>query len=251
MSLKALAALACLAIPAVGHAESAASKTDFAVAFRIEEKAITELREYALEGGGDYVRVSIGRFKHGDLVIGGVAMVWCDKKQKCWLDHVWLGPADSVETLGLVDLGGKPAAFPTRPHSKYERKIALAGKPKWPALLVEATTHEHTTTGSRYGGDVEGDHRRTELSVISLLRKDERATTVLNEVTDEHWPTGAGVNVSFAVTGAGLIDATEQRDIENRSMCLRPEPTTTHYKLDENRRYRRISDLGRVGCGSH
>ncbi|NVB84954.1 MAG: hypothetical protein HOV81_41690 [Kofleriaceae bacterium] len=247
MSLRALAALACLVAPAIAHAGS--GKSDFAVAMDIEEKAVTEVDEYTLEGGGDFVRVVVGRFKRGDLTIGGVALVWCDKKQ-CWLNHVWLGPADTLDTLGLVDLAGKPAAFPTRPYSGYERKLKLAGKPKWPALIVEATTREHTTTASRYGGSVTGDHRRSELTVISLLRKDERNPTVLREVTDEHWPTGAGVNVSFAIAGPGLIDATEQRDIENVSACLRPEPTTTHYKLDENRRYRRTADLGRAGCGS-
>jgi hypothetical protein len=248
MSVRALAALACLVAPAVARAGSA-GKADFALALQIEERAIAEVQEYMLEGGGDFVRAIVGRFERGDLMIGGVALVWCDKKQ-CWLNHVWLGPADSLHTLGLVDLGGKRAAFPTTPHTKYDRTLKLAGKPKWPALIVEATTHERTTTGSRYGGSVEGDHRRSELTVISLLRKDERDPAVLREVTDEHWPTGAGVNVRFAVAGPGLIDAIEQRDLEHVSACLRPEPTTRHYKLDDNRRYRPTTDLGRAGCGS-
>jgi len=101
---------------------------------------------------------------------------------------------------------------------------------------------------------VKGEHRRVELTVLSLSSTDEGALTptVLNEVVDEHWPTGSGVNVTFALERDGSITATEQRDLENRSMCLRPAPTTTHYKLDsKTRRFQRAVDLGRSGCGAH
>jgi len=246
MSRRALALVACVIAPPVAAAETSASTATFARGMRIDEAAVVEVQELAFRAG-EYRGALVGRFKQGELTIAGVVLTWCDKKQQCWLNHVWLGAANTVVTLGLFDLGGAPGAFPID-DQRHVRELKLAGKPRWPALLVRTTRHEQTTTGSRYGGQVTGDHRRVELGVLSLSREDKQHPEVMREVVDEHWPTGVGVNVTFELAKDGQLVATEQRDIENRSACLRPDPTTTRYKLDEHRRFRRASELAHEGC---
>lgn len=236
--------LAFLVAPAVARADD---KADFANAMGIEAASVVEVQRFALRGG-DYASALVGRYTNREHALAGAVLIWCGAKQ-CWATHAWLGPADEVETLGLVDLRGAPAPFPAT-SQRYARELKLAGRPKWPALLVRTTHREQMTTSSRYGGQVTGEHRYTELAVLSLSRKDERVPAVLRTLVDEHWPTGAGVHVTFAVERDGHIVATEQRDLERRSMCLRPKPTTIHYKLDEHRRFQRTADLAHHGCGS-
>ena len=247
MSLRAVAVLACLLAPAVAGAETPTTPAGiFASGMRIAKTDVVEVRELTFQAG-EYRRALVGRFKHGELTIAAAVLTWCDKNQQCWLNPVWLGAASNVEMLGLFDLGGAPGAFPVTDQRRV-RELKLAGKPRWPALLVRTTRREPLTTGSRYGGEVTGEHRRVELGVLSLSPKDRQHPDVMREVVDEHWPTGAGVNVTFALAKDGQIVATEQRDIEDRSACLRPDPTTVRYKLDEHRRFRRASDLEHKGC---
>jgi hypothetical protein len=245
--MRALALLACLT--AAAHADTKLPTTPaevFAAGMRIEESAIVDVQDFTIKGS-DYRRALIGRFKSGEFVIGGAVLVWCDTKL-CWSTHAWLGPGD-VETLGIVDLAGAPAAFPRYAYSKSGRALDAGTKPTWPALLVRTTKRENKTTGSRYGGTVTGEHVQSELSVLSLSRKDQQSPQVLRTMVEDIWPTGAGMTVSFAVGKAGALVATEQARIENKSMCLPPKPVVVHYKLDEHRRFQRGTELSNTGCG--
>jgi len=258
--MRALALLALLA-PAIAQAETKPKPKlpttpveVFASGMRIEESAVVETQEFQLTNAGEFRRAIIGRFKSGELVIGGAVLVWCDTKL-CWSMRAWLGPAagaDALETLGLVDLAGAPAPFPRYAKTKYERELKLEGKakPKFPALLVRTTERKATTDGSRYGGTVTGTSTHSELFVLSLSRKDERSPTVLNVPVVNRNATGAGLTVSFAVGKDGVLVATEQWHLENASACIEPKPVTAYYKLDEHRRFRRSTDLEHRGCGS-
>ena len=246
--MRALAMLAMFA-PVVAQADPKLPTTTrevFAAGMSIEDSAIVEVQDFSLKNAGPYVRAVVGRFKSGEHVIGGAVLTWCDAKL-CWLSHAWLGPG-KVETLGLVDLGGAPAAFPNHAKMNHEHELELDAKPAWPALLVRATQREQTTSSSRYGGTVSGEKRHVELFVLSLSPSDTKSPTVLRETVDEHSPTGAGRSVTFAVGKTGHLVATEQRDLENISRCVQPKPTTAHYKLDEHRRFRRGMDLEHSGC---
>src|SRR5512139_775237 len=245
--------VACLLAPAIARAEPTPTPASlFAAGMGVEESAVVDVHDYWLKSG-DYTRAFVGRFKSGEVIVGGVAMIWCEKQDRCWYAHAWLGAASTVDTLGLIDLAGKPAPFPTQAHDDHwNHDLALPGKPRWPALVVRTTTREQTTTGSRYGGSKTGEHRRVELTVLSLASKDRPLVTVFRSVADERWPTGAGIAVSFALARDSVIVATEHTRIEDVSACLPPKPTTVRYKPDEHRRYQRVlGDLGHAGCGSH
>lgn len=242
---RALLVLALLAAPAAADPV----KADFAAGMRIEESAILEVQDFTL-AAGPYHRAILGRFEHRDLVIGGVVMTWCDRAKKCWLADAWLQQADTVELLGILDLAGGPARFPRHRIDRYADPAALAvQKAKFPALVVRVTEREQMTKSSRYGGSKTGEHRRTELILVSLAAKDTRSPELMRVVEDERWPTGSGVSVSFEIAKDGVIVATEQRHLEDASMCLPPEPTTTRYILDkEARRFEQAHLPARTGC---
>ena len=109
------------------------------------------------------------------------------------------------------------------------------------------TEHE-TTTASRYGGEKTGLHETEELTVISLARRDQRTPIVFREISDEHWPTGAGHYSTYELVKGGEIHATNQRDLENESACIRPPPTKTRFVLDEDRRFQRAQLPPHSGC---
>ena len=236
------------AFSTAAHAETDAEF--FARAMRIEDvKSIQKVETIAIANAGSYDRVIIGRHQAREWMHNNAILVRCDRKQ-CWSQYVSLGNGE-LELLGAIDLAGEPQAFPRYGRSKYEHKPLDAGKrAKWPALLIRVTTRKHERAGSRYGGEVEGENRHAELYVISLAKADATSPVVLRETVDNHNATGAGVSMTFAVDKDGMLVASEQWDIENRSACMRPKPVTVHYKLDEHRRFRRTTDLGHRGCGS-
>ena len=236
--------LCLLAAPAAADSV----KAEFAKGMRIEESAILDVQDFSLKAG-PYHRAIVGRFEQGEYTVAGAVLTWCDRKEQCWLAREWLRSADEVEVLGLVDLGGAAAKFPTHGITKYERKALSMPKAKWPALLVRMTERKNTTTSSRYGGSKTGTHRRVELAVLSLAIEDTRNPAVMRETVDEHWPTGAGHYTSLEVTKPGELLAIEQRDLESTSMCIRPKPTTTRYVFDkETRRFKEAGLPARTGC---
>lgn len=248
----AAAALLCLlaASPVAADSRTDLAKADLAAAMHVEPSAIIDVQPFALDTK-PYVRGVVGRFKRGELVIGGAALVWCDRTDKCWYASVYLRHADEVEVLGLIDLRGAPAPFPQhRIDIRYHHGRLTRTRAKWPALLVRTTTREQKTSSSRYGGKpVTGTHRRSELVVISLARADVRNPAVLRATVDERWPTGSGQTTTFALEKGGALVATEQRHLENISMCIRPKPTTTRYTFDkQTRRFVEGGLPERTGC---
>ena len=243
---RALVLLALLATTA--HAET--DQEYFARAMRIEDaKAIEKVETVRITNAGTYDRLIVGRYKSGEWMHNGALLVRCDRKQ-CWAKNLWLANGD-LELLGAIDLRGAAQPFPAHPRSKYDYKAFDPGKgAKWPALVMRVTTRKHERAASRYGGEVEGESRHSELFVVSLAKVDADDPIVLRERVDSHSATGAGVSLTFAVDKDDMLLATEQWDIENRSACMRPKPVTVHYKLDEHRRFRRTTDLGHRGCGS-
>jgi hypothetical protein len=239
------ALLLLLATATAAHADDA--KTTLAAGMRIEASAIVEAQDFRIEAG-DYYRVVAGRWKHQEKTAGGVALVWCDKKDKCWIAREWFGWADSVEVLGLIDLRA-PSAFPTRAQGKYDGAMKLP-KAKWPALVVRFTTRERTASTSRHHRKpVDGTHERSEISVLSLAPEDHANPEVFRKLQDESWPTGLGVTVTFSVGKKTEIVASEQRHLENGSMCIEPPPTLTTYVFEkEHRRYVERTSLEKPGC---
>jgi len=232
----------------LAHAETDAEY--YARALRIEDpKSIEKVETIRIENAGAYDRIIVGRYKKGEWSHNTALLMRCDSKQ-CLAEYISLGNGQ-LELLGAIDLAGASRPFPEHARSKYDYKALDAGKrAKWPALLARVTTRKHGKSRSRYGGEIEGEVRDSDLYVISLAKADQDNPVVLRTVVDQHNATGAGYSVRFAVDKNGTLLATEQWDIENRSTCLRPKPITVHYKLDEHRRFQRTTDLGHRGCGS-
>jgi hypothetical protein len=241
--MRALLLLAFLATTA--HAET--KQEAFATGMRIDASAVVEVHDFALTGAGPFHRALVGRFKQGELVINAVVLAWCEKTG-CWYAHAWLGPGE-VETLGVIDLAGKPMPFPTGKRHESERRLD-ANNAKWPALLVRTSTRKQETTTSRWGERVTGEHLRSELFVLSLALADTRSPELFQTLVEERWPTGGGMFVSFALDADGRIVATQQAGLENGSMCLPPKPVTVRYKLDKRRFQPVASNLEHKGCGS-
>lgn len=240
-----LVALVVLATAA--HAET--DKEYFARAMRIEASAIQSVETFRIVNAGAYDRLIVGRYKQREWAHNTALLMRCDRKQ-CWGQYISLGNGQ-LDLLGAIDLAGAPRPFPRDARSKYDDRAFDAGKrAKWPALVARVTTREHGKAQSRYGGEVEGENRHSELYVISLAKADQESPVVLRTIVDEHNATGAGFSLSFAVDKDGLLLATEQWSPENRSTCIPPDPVTVHYKLDKGRRFQRATDLGHRGCGS-
>lgn len=246
--MRAVATLVSLLVAAGAAADP---KADLAAAMRVSPDAILDAQDFRV-AAPPYHRAIAGHYKRGEHVAAGVALVWCDRQQRCWFASAHLHGRGDLEVLGLVDLAGPPAAFPThRIDARYgERTLALPARARWPALVVRLTSREQQTTTSRYSMKrVSGTYRRSELVVLSLARADVRAPAVLRAVVDERWPTGSGQTTTFAVARDGALVATEQRHLENTSTCLRPKPTTTRYVLDRKTRRFKKSELGEhTGC---
>lgn len=241
---RALLLLALLAAPAA--ADSA--KAELARGMNIDESAVLAVEDFTL-AAGPYHRALVGRFKNSDIAVGGIVLTWCDRAKKCWLSRAWLQKANDVHVLGIVDLAAGPTPFPTHPLGRYDRTALKQPKAKWPALLVRVTEREQTTTGSRYGGSKTGEHRRSELVVLSLALEDTKSPQIMRVTQDERWPTGAGMTASFELAKDGAIVATEQRHLESVSTCIRPKPTTTRYVFDkETRRFKEAGLRQRTGC---
>lgn len=240
---RALLLLALLAAPAAADPV----KAEFARGMGIDETAVLAVQDFALTAG-PYHRAILGRYKNNEYTVAGIVMTWCDRAKKCWLAREWLRTANSVELLGLVDLAGGAASFPSRALGRYDKPLRQPNA-KWPALVVRVTEREQTTTGSRYGGSKTGEHRRSELVVLSLALADTKSPRVLRVAQDERWPTGAGMTATFEVAKDGAIVATEQRHLESVSTCIRPKPTTTRYVFDkETRRFKEAGLPQRTGC---
>ncbi len=243
--LRAAVTLAVLA--ATGHVAHAGwAESTFATMTSVAETEVREVADWELPAGSYYQHALVGRYQRGELVHGAVVLLHCDTKQ-CTGPRAWL--QGDIEVLGTIDLAGAPAAFPTSPlHPRYA-KLARA---KWPALLVRATTAQTMTTKSYTMKDVTGTERRSELHVLSLAKSD--TPQLLNEVVDHHYPTGAGVSVTFALakgTSKRALDivATEQRSIDRELACIPPDPTTTRYTLVDGRYQRAdLTSLGKAGC---
>lgn len=242
---RALVALVVLATTARAETD----KEYFARAMRIEASAIQSVETFRIENAGAYDRVIVGRYKEREWAHNAALLMRCDRKQ-CWGQYISLGNGQ-LDLLGAIDLAGAPRPFPRDARSKYDDRPFDAGKrAKWPAILARVTTRERGTAPSRYGGEVEGVNRESDLYVISLARADERSPVVLRASVDRHDATGAGLSVTFAVDKDGMLLATEQWSPENRSTCIPPDPVTVHYKLDKGRRFQRTTELGHRGCGS-
>lgn len=212
-------------------AATARAETDGAYFARALGRDDAKVETFAVRHGGGYDRMIVGT--------GAALLVRCDGTG-CVGQQVWL-PNGTIEVLGAVDLGGT-GAFPTT------RQPIDAARMTWPALLVRTTEDEHEVTTDRSRRRVEGTRRRRVLSVISLANEDRASPLVLRTEVEAHGATGAGYAVTFAAARGTLV-ATEQRDLDRSSRCMRPAPVVVHYKLDANRRFQRTTDLAHRGCG--
>ena len=90
---------------------------------------------YTLPGGGDFTHVAVGTYDVQKWTMTGVVLLVCTASQ-CSGRRTGLGSADRIEVLGVIDLGGEPAALPASPV----RGERLGGaKAKFPALVVRTT----------------------------------------------------------------------------------------------------------------
>lgn len=223
----------------------------------VKADAVRDVAGFELPAGGDYTHVLVGRFRNGDHLFGAAAILRCDAKQ-CTGARVPLQATDRVELYGLIDLNGAPAPLPTSPQlvqtGRYRTLDAGTGKPRpaWPALVLHTETVKQATGESRFRGTVSGTERRGTITIVSLLRADERAPTVLTADVVEFYPSGAGTTTTFRTARGDTRDAldiigAEQRHLERTARCLRPAPVEVRYRL-QGRRYERVAAPPQRGC---
>jgi hypothetical protein len=231
--------------------------SQFAASLDLKADAVRDVAGFVLPAGGDYTHLLIGRFQDGDYLFGAAVILRCDAKQ-CTGARVQLAATDRVELYGIIDLNGAPAPLPTSPQlvqaGRYRTLDGGTGKPRpaWPALVLHTETVKQATGESRFRGTVSGTERRGKITIVSLLRADERSPTVLTANAVELYPSGAGTTTTFRTARGDTRDAldiigTEQRHLDRSSRCLRPEPVEVRYR-PQGRRYERVAAPPPRGC---
>jgi hypothetical protein len=232
------------------HASTAGAgdyKNLFAKFHDVEPTAVHDVVGYTLPGGGGFTDVAVGRYDYKTYTMAGVALMRCDASE-CRGQHTGFGASDTVEVLGVIDLMGQPASVPS---SRVHGDKLPGGKAKWPVLVVRTTESKEATGKAKSGSVMKGKHRRARTYFISLAAED-RGTTIWQETSEEFGATGSGMKRSYKLvrgeskTTLELV-ATEQREIDRDSRCLRPAPVEIKYKLD-GRHFKQDGFPDRKGC---
>jgi hypothetical protein len=226
----------------------------FAHFFQVDPKTVDDVRGFELPKAAGYTHLLVGRFAtSGAHRQNGAVFMRCDARQ-CTGTRVYLEVNAELHVIGVVDLSGAPTALRTtnelRRASRLYAPIARIGAGKRlsrPAVVFETRRSEVRTGSTRWRKEVTGTERRHHLIIVPLRAgKDERLHRVFRETTVDRGLSGAGTTTSYRLergkTKRALdIVATEQRHLDNLSMCLRPDPTEHRFVLKDGR-YQR--DLG-------
>lgn len=242
---------------APGLARAGTARENLAHFFEIEPAAVTQVAAFDLTGVAAYDRVVVGHWETPEgQPRAGAVLLDCDAR-RCLGTRVWLG-AGEVDVVGLRDLRGKPGPLggPAMVSRHEDWPTVLRGptaRPRWPVLVLETRDDKVTVGGSRFRGEVRGTERHHELVVISLRKADQRAPRILALRTMDLYPSGAGTTTSYRLERGGQragldIVAREQREIENDSACLRPDPVEYRLVLTDGRYQKVDPDALRRGC---
>jgi hypothetical protein len=246
-----------LLVCATGSARAESQPELFAHFFSVAATDVKDVAGYRAPPGVDVTHILFGHFYEGAArqLVAGVVLLRCDERE-CRGRHVWLNPADAeVEIQGLVDLrepgplGESRGLERARPGAWIElaRDVRPPRRWGWPALAIALRRRTPMTERSRFGGEVTGVHREEELLVLSLRAADEQQPELLRAQRVDLYPTGAGATTSYRLVRGSRGDvldivATEQRELESTSACLRPEPIEYRLVLASGRYERRRSD---------
>jgi len=249
--------LALITVTATAHADTQAEQ--FAHFFSIKPTDVREIAGYRTPPGVPVTHILVGQFASGAVTVPGIVLMRCTEKE-CRGARVWLY-GGKIELLGIGDLG---TPGPLGERTSLDRGLtgSWVDMTRWmkpplphytrPVLMVNVEQRTAMTTGSRFGGDVAGEHHEAKLVLISLRAVDERSPLVFEQSLIDRYPTGAGTTTSYRVVpGDSLpldIVATEQRHIENRSMCLNPPPTEHRLTFTGNRYQRHEGGWPKSGC---
>ena len=227
-----------LVIVATTRARGESLDATFAYYHEVQTSQVQDVVGYELPPGGDFTHVLVGRVQHAGYATTGVVVMRCDSQ--CQGRRADFGSADAIQLSGVVDLMGAPAYVPAIKlpgiRGQYTKIAGDKPKPRWPALVVRTLESKEAVDHTRSGKTVTGKERRSQIYFISLAAED-RASVVLQDTSDERYPSGRGASRTYRLErGASrtLLDvvATEQREIDSDSRCLRPKPTQHKFALD-------------------
>ncbi len=254
---RSLSALVLVLVLASGVARADDAARLYAAFAHIDESAVVSARGFGVPRGGPWNRVVVGRHRQGEHVVARLVLVRCDRV--CRGQSLWLGEAEVIEVLGVMDLDGPAVGVPDhaahqRPGAWYPMLAILGGarRARFPVLVVR-TRHEEVGTGAtRWGRDVTGTAIEERLRLISL-RAAEQGRVVFDEATIDRSVIGAGTSRTLrfervARRGRLRIAATEAWHDDSLSACLPPPPVAYAYEW-RDRGYQRVDAAPmRAGC---
>lgn len=253
--VRSLIALIVVLASGVARADDAARL--YAAFAHVDESAVVGARGSGLPRGGPWNRVVVGRHRAGEYMVANLVLLRCDRV--CHGKRLWLGEAEIIEVLGVLDLDGPAVDLPDRaahqrPGAWYPMLDIVGGarRARFPVLVVR-TRHEEVGTGAtRWGRDVTGTAIEERLRLISLRRADQ-GRVVFDEATLDRSVIGAGTSRTLrfertARRGRLRIAATETWHNDSLSACLPPPPVVYAYAW-RDRGYQRVDAAPmRAGC---
>jgi hypothetical protein len=240
---------------------------DFAHFFAVDVARVDEVRGFELPRSvarhGGFTHLIVGRFgTTGQHRQHGAVAMRCNPTA-CRGTTIYLEVDAELSVWGLVDLAGvntplkqgtSPRAYTGTPYVHIPVIGASTKRVVWPALVFETRRRQVRSGDTRLRGRVSGTERRDDIHIVSLrARRDEQLTRVLRATTVDRGFSGAGTSTVYRLKrgktkGALDLIATEQRHLEDESLCMPPKPTEVRLVMKSGR-YQRASalDLPR-GC---
>lgn len=237
-----------VAAPGLGHAETVAETYAHFVGAAASDD--TKVQGYTMPPGLYVTHVIVGQ---SDKAPSRLVVLHCDDVQ-CEGSSVWLGQNGStIETIMAVDLAGQATvATPARPYfngryvdlpwsNRRSAQKAKTGKAQvtTSAALVLTTMRKTKAQGTyKHGGVVDGTASDGNLLVINLATTP--VASMFHGPTVQRGATGAGSATTYTLVRTRkhvLLDlaASEQRLLDDRSKCLRPDPVTFTFTVQEGR----------------
>lgn len=250
----------------IGSAAAGPDQTSkFAHFFQLEVAKVDDVRGFSLPGKGTFTHLLVGTMATSENHRqSGLVLMTCDARQ-CSGSPLYLGVDQQVHVQGIVDLNGEGASLVVhnepdsfaREAKRSDNYLALTkidgGKRStMPALVIETRHQEVRTGATRWRESHTGTERRNELFVIPLkVGKGARPRWIFRETTVDRGISGAGTTTTYELVrgkNKKLLDivATEQRHLDDQSVCL-PPPPTKHRFIVKDDRY--VMDTGLDGLG--
>lgn len=245
--------------PAVARASEQSEK--FAHFFQVDPKTVDDVRGFELPNAGGYTHLLVGRFATSATHSGNGAVFMRCNARRCTGTRMYFEADAELHVIGLVDLNGAPTALKVtnelRRPSRVYRPLARIGAGKRlsrPAVVFETRRSVERTGSTRWRKQVTGTERRHHLIIVPLRAgKDQRVHRIFRETTVDRGFSGAGTTTSYRLERGKIkaaldIVATEQRHLEDKSLCLRPDPTEHRFVLKDGRYQRDLGLDMTTGC---